>query len=107
MRSQSSEWVAPIAALGVVGAIVAFSWVMAGWPFGRLLAGLEGGGVAIGFIAIHGLPIQSSFTKPYWGKADPLQWLIVVANIVVGSALVVVAARGSTDAVQADQMGEA
>jgi hypothetical protein len=63
--------------VGIGGALVALVLVRHRHPLGRTLALWLAGTVAIGFLLSHGIPVESSRTKPYWGEgsADVRQWL--------------------------------
>jgi hypothetical protein len=63
--------------VGIGGAVVALVLVRRGNPLGRTLALWLASIVALGFLLSHGIPVESSRTKPYWGdgSADVVQWL--------------------------------
>jgi hypothetical protein len=83
----------PVGLAGIGGALVAVTAVVRGWASAQTLAVLAGSLVSIGFLIVHGLWFEASFTNPYWGdgSADALQWAGVFAVWGFGIASVVLA----------------
>ena len=80
--------------VGLVGGLVLLIASLAaiyGLRLGRSwavpLAGMAGVGVGGGFLLYHSVPWKSPLTNPYWNESEIglVQWLPVIACIVVGA----------------------
>lgn len=78
----------PLAITGIGAATLALITVATRQRIGPLAAIAAGGGVAIGFLLYHGLPIDIGINNPYWGPdsegADAIQWITVLGAITAG-----------------------
>jgi hypothetical protein len=85
----------PQAVLGIGGAIVALVLERRDSPAARRVAVVVAGLIAAGFVVVHGLPVASERTEPYWGdgRADVGQWAGLLAVLGTAAATIVLARR--------------
>jgi drug/metabolite transporter (DMT)-like permease len=71
----------PAALLGIGLAVAAITLLARGHAWGRRLAAADALLVGVGFIVVHGVPVEAGPAVPYWGEgsADAVQWLGVTA----------------------------
>lgn len=81
----------PKSIAGIGGALLAAWAIRAGKSWGRSLAVVTAGLVALGFLIVHGIPTASERTAPYWGdgSADVLEWTGVLAIWATCAAVIV------------------
>lgn len=81
----------PLAVFGIGAATVAFIWTVQRRRTARAVALATGAAIAVGFVLVHGLPVElDGFNNPYWTKeegnrADPVQWASVLVLVVLGA----------------------
>lgn len=80
----------PQAVLGVGGALLAIALDVRGDRRARPLATWVAALVAAGFGIVHGIPVATEVTEPYWGdgSADAYQWIGVGAVLTAAAATI-------------------
>jgi cytochrome bd-type quinol oxidase subunit 2 len=86
---------APQAVLGIGGTVLALALEVRGDRRARPVAVTVAALVAIGFVVVHGVPVASARTEPYWGdgSADVYQWVGVSAVVLAAAATITTARR--------------
>jgi hypothetical protein len=89
-----------LGAIALVASVAAVFGLRARRPWARLLLGVTGAAVAVGFVLYHSLPVHSAVTNPYFGTKGigALQWAPVIGAIGIGAWAALEARRPGTTA---------
>lgn len=71
--------------LGLVVTVAALVAIRRRATWARLATAAAGATVALGATINHVLPLTTELTNTYWGRADALHWVVLLATVATGA----------------------